>query len=323
MDKPDPSSTQPDATPPSTPSAADSSPPPEAVASSSTAAPPPPEPPPPSSSESGGASAAGNLPKLEPKLVSAARGWQWVLQGFALFRPYPAFWVLLLLFYIFLMLMVRLVPVLGPILLVMLVPTISAGYMVACHAANHKLPPLPAQLFIPLRHNTRQQVALGLAYLTCMTVLMMVSRLIGGEVLFRIAPEGMAAIEMRTGGLVALALYTPVMLAFWFAPSLCFWGGVGAGKALFFSFFASWRNRNAFLVYSAGWLLFGAVIPMVAGALLGAVLPAGPSVATFAVFLMLPYMIAVACAIMVSFYASYVDVFGAPPAPKLQSVKAR
>ena len=152
---------------------------------------------------------------------------------------------------------------------------------------------------------------------------MMVSRLIGGEVLFKIAPEGMAAIEMRTGGLVALALYTPVMLAFWFAPSLCFWGGVGAGKALFFSFFASWRNRNAFLVYSAGWLLFGAVIPMAAGALLGAVLPAGPAVATFAVFLMLPYMIAVACAIMASFYASYVDVFGPPPAPKLKAVEPR
>ena len=221
------------------------------------------------------------------------------------------------------MLMVRVVPVLGPILLVILVPAISAGYMVACHAAIHKLPPLPAQLFIPLRHDTRQQITLGLAYLTCMTVLMMVSRLIGGEVLFRIAPEGMAAIEMRTGGLVALALYTPVMMAFWFAPSLCFWGGVGPGKALFFSFFASWRNRNAFLVYGAGWLLFGAVLPMAAGALLGAVLPAGPTVATFAVFLMLPYMIAVACAIMVSFYASYVDVFGAPPAPKLKAAEPR
>ena len=273
--------------------------------------------------EDGNPPVAGNLPNLDPKLVAPARGWQWVLQGFALFRPYPAFWVLLLLFYIFLMLMVRVVPVLGPILLVMLVPAIAAGYMVACHAANHKLPPLPAHLFVPLRQNTRQQVTLGLAYLACMTLLMMVSRLIGGDVWFSIAPQGMAAIEMRTGGLVALALYTPVMLAFWFAPSLCFWGGIGAGKALFFSFFASWRNRNAFLVYSAGWLLFGAVIPMLAGALLGALLPAGPSAATFAVFLMLPYMIAVACAIMVSFYASYVDVFGAPPAPKLQATKPR
>ena len=288
-------------------------------------APPPPPPPDqtPHAPGGGNISAPGNAPKLDPKLVAPARGWQWVLQGFALFRPYPAFWVLLLLFYIFLMLMLRVVPVLGPILLVLLVPTISAGYMVACHAANHKLPPLPGQLFVPLRHNTRQQIALGIAYLACMTILMLVSRLIGGDVLFSIAPEGVPAIEMRTGGLVALALYTPVMMAFWFAPSLCFWGGVGAGKALFFSFFASWRNRNAFMVYSAGWLLFGAVIPMLAGGLLGAVLPADPNAATFAVFLMLPYMIAVACAIMTSFYASYVDVFGPPPAPKLQAVKPR
>ena len=297
MDKPDPASPPPDAAPP-----------PEHT---------PPAP------EGGTPPAPASGPKLEAKLVAPERGWQWVLQGFALFRPFPAFWVLLLLFYIFLMLMVRVVPVLGPILLVILVPTISAGYMVACHAANHKLPPLPAHLFMPLRQNTRQQIALGLAYLACMTCLMLVSRLIGGDVIFRLAPEGVPAMEMRTGGLVALALYTPVMLAFWFAPSLCFWGGVGAGKALFFSFFASWRNRNAFMVYSAGWMLFGAIIPMAAGAILGAVLPAGPSAAAFAVFLMLPYMIAVACAIMVSFYASYVDVFGAPPAPKLQAVKPR
>ena len=105
----------------------------------------------------------------------------------------------------------------------------------------------------------------------------------------------------------------PVMLAFWFAPALCFWQRMDAGKALFFSFFAGWRNLKAFFVYGLGWLLFGAVIPMVAGAVLGALLPGGQQAAALAALIMLPYMVVVACAIMLSFYSSFVDVFGAPP----------
>ena len=48
----------------------------------------------------------------------------------------------------------------------------------------------------------------------------------------------------------ALALVAvPFLMTIWFAPVLCGWYGMSAPKALFFSFFACWRNRTAMLVY--------------------------------------------------------------------------
>ncbi len=276
-------------------------------------------------------------------------GWLWVLHGFALFRLYPVFWLLLLLFYWTLLLLVGAVPVAGMVALILTVPALAAGFMAACQAAQQKTPPLPSHLFLPLRHDQRHQLMLGVIYLACMLVLMLISQLIGGDVLLRLAPpevppevsagvpagmpagvpttgsDGTAAalpknlppgmaFELRTGALVALLLYTPVMLAFWFAPALCYWHRIGVGKALFFSFFAAWRNAGAFLVYGLGWLLFMLVAPMMAGAVLGAILPRAPQSALLVAALLLPYLLVVVCAVILSFYSTFTGVFGVPPA---------
>ena len=268
-------------------------------------------------------------------------GWLWVLHGFALFRLYPAFWLLLLLFYWTLLLLAGAVPVAGLVVLILTVPALSAGFMAACQAAQQKTPPLPSHLFLPLRHDQRQQLMLGVIYLACMLALMVISQLIGGDVLLRLVPPDMPAsvpggvpatgsegipatlpktlppamaFELRTGSLVALLLYTPVMLAFWFAPALCYWHRIGVGKALFFSFFAAWRNAGAFLVYGLGWLLFMLVAPMMAGAVLGAILPRAPQSALLVAALLVPYLLVVVCAVILSFYSTFTGVFGVPPA---------
>ena len=334
-----------------------SPPPPEPPAPETSAAPPPPPPPP--AQEPAPPVSAGATPQA--KTLPAQDGWLWVLHGFSLFRLYPAFWLLLLLFYWTMLLLVGSVPMAGMIVLILTVPGLAAGYMAACQAAQQKTPPLPSHLFLPLRHNQRQQLMLGVMYLVCMLVLMLISQVIGGEVLLRLAPPaematgapggvpggattgattgaaseatteatigippitpkaqpkklppGMA-FELRSGGLVALLLYAPVMLAFWFAPALCYWHGMGAGKALFFSFFAAWRNTGAFLVYGLGWLVFMLLLPMIAGAVLGAVLPRSPQSALLVAALLVPYMLIVVCAIILSFYSSFTAVFGVPP----------
>lgn len=308
---------------------------------------PPPPPPPAPEPEPARPASAGATPQA--KTLPAQHGWLWVLHGFSLFRLYPAFWLLLLLFYWTMLLLAGSVPVAGLIALILTVPGLAAGYMAACQAAQQKTPPLPSHLFLPLRHNLRQQLILGVIYLACMLVLMLISQVIGGEVLLRLAapaemaagapgglpggvpgevtsgsppatpaaspkklPPGMA-FELRSGGLVALLLYTPVMLAFWFAPALCYWHGMGAGKALFFSFFAVWRNTGAFLVYGIGWIVFMLIVPMAAGAVLGAVLPRTPQGALLAAALLVPYLLIVVCAVILSFYSSFTAVFGVPP----------
>ena len=261
---------------------------------------------------------------LSPKTLPALHGWLWVLHGFALFRAYPAFWCLLLLFYWLLLLLTGSVPVIGAWAATILIPGLSGGFMVACHAAQHKLPPLPAHLFWPFRAAATRnaQWKLGVAYLVGLVAILGASALLDGGALFRIMlvgvklnDEALQAPGLQAAGLLALMLYTPVMLAFWFAPALCFWHRMGAGKALFFSFFAGLRNTKAFFVYGLGWMLFAGVIPLLAGALLSLVLPPGAQGASLAALIIAPYMIAVVCAMILSFYSSFIDVFGAPPAP--------
>jgi ABC-type xylose transport system permease subunit len=120
--------------------------------------------------------------------------------------------------------------------------------------------------------------------------------------------------ELQLGDLAAplgalAALYTPMLMMFWFAPPLAAWHGVGAAKSLFFSLVACVMNWRAFLLYG---LVTLAAIVMVAGALRlimalapgdvprGVPLP----VLLLVVVLLLPTFFA-------SFYASYRDVFGA------------
>lgn len=55
---------------------------------------------------------------------------------------------------------------------------------------------------------------------------------------------------LRAVMLVASALVlVPLQMTVWFAPVLVAWHRMPASKALFFSFFACWRNRAPMLVY--------------------------------------------------------------------------
>ena len=246
-------------------------------------------------------------------------GWLWVMHGFGLFRAFPAFWLLLLLFYWLLLVLVGALPLLGPLLATMLIPGLSAGFMAACHAAQQKRPPLPAQLLSPLRTNARPQLGLGLAYVAGLAIAMALPALIDGGALFRVmvrgermTQESMLAAGMLISAPLAAVLYAPLMLAFWFAPALCLWRGMAPAKALFFSFFAGTRNLRAFLVYGLAWLFFAGVIPFVAALLFALILPKRAESAALVAFILAPYMLVVACAMLCSFYSSYIAIFGSP-----------
>ena len=115
---------------------------------------------------------------------------------------------------------------------------------------------------------------------------------------------------MLAAMLVAIGLYIPVMMMYWFSPVLVAWHGISAAKALFFSFMACLLNWRAFLAYGAVTLLMTVVAPSLA---ISAVLVAAGGAQTarleafvYALFLvMLPTLVA-------SFYVSYRDVFGTP-----------
>ena len=108
---------------------------------------------------------------------------------------------------------------------------------------------------------------LGGLYLLAIVLVLGISALADGGALANWVIYGTApgAPAIRDGSLssaliVAAMAGTPVVMAFWFAPVLAAWHGMGAAKALFFSFFAGWRNWRAFLVYGAVLALAGAAL---------------------------------------------------------------
>jgi high-affinity Fe2+/Pb2+ permease len=83
------------------------------------------------------------------------------------------------------------------------------------------------------------------------------------------------------------------------------WKDFTAGKALFYSFFAVWRNRWAFLRYGLAWTILIVFISLII-ALFGEILGAEPRMVFTAVLPISMVLIAVAQG---SFYASTRDVF--------------
>ncbi|MBL8378178.1 MAG: hypothetical protein JNM79_09935 [Burkholderiales bacterium] len=253
---------------------------------------------------------------MHVRTLPAAHGWLWILHGFSLFRAHPALWLLLLLFYWLVLLLAGAIPLVGPLLGTALIPGLAAGFMVACRAVQEKTPPLPAQLLSPLKTNTRPQLVLGALYLGALTLVLTVVALADGGALFRIMLLGakvsrQSIPELQMSALLGIIVYAPVMLAFWFAPALTLWEGMSPQKALFFSFFAGWRNLKPFMVYGLGWVLFALVVPMIIGLIAGALLPRQGSGASLVALIIMPYMLAVMCAMICSFYSSYVAIFAA------------
>jgi hypothetical protein len=256
---------------------------------------------------------------VEVRIVPPRQGWLWVLQGFKLLRAHPALWLLNLLFYWLCLVVVSNLPYIGAVLASVLIPGFSAGFMLACRFTQLGRPPQPAHLIAPFRANPRPQLLLGVAYVIALVLVLGLSALLDGGVLFRlmliggrVTEETVRSSGLQWAGLAAMALFAPVLLAFWFAPALCLWHAMTPGKALFFSFFAGLRNTRAFLVYGLGWVLFAAVVPMLLGLILGVVLPQRRESVALVALLMTPYMLAVVCAMMCSFYSSYAAIFGEP-----------
>jgi len=108
----------------------------------------------------------------------------------------------------------------------------------------------------------------------------------------------------------AALFYVPVMMMFWFAPPLAAWHATGAGKALFFSFFACLMNWRAFLAYGTVTAAVTLVLPFLA--LSGLMLASGGALAVPLMSLVFPLLMLLLPALFASFYASYRDVFASP-----------
>ncbi|HTN67517.1 MAG TPA: BPSS1780 family membrane protein, partial [Burkholderiaceae bacterium] len=98
--------------------------------------------------------------------LPAKSGWLWVKEGFALFRKQPAEMSTLFMAYMFLMLVVGLVPLLGQVLPLFLVPIFSIGFLQACANVERGQRVFPNLLLTGCRSPARNRLLqLGVLYL--------------------------------------------------------------------------------------------------------------------------------------------------------------
>jgi hypothetical protein len=251
------------------------------------------------------------------RIVAGSRGVHWLGEGWRLFRAAPLAWIALVFTYWLLMNMALLVPVLGIFAAPVLVPAFSVGFMAASRAAARGGPVGLENLFAGFRENLSGQLALGVAYLAFLALLLGATTLVdGGELLHSVRTgeslggAGSESAAAYGAMLVAIALYVPVMMMYWFAPVLVAWHGIGAAKSLIFSLLACLLNWRAFLAYGAVTTLMTVVAPSIGLSALrvitGGALPVPLDAIVYPLFLvMLPTLQA-------SFYASYRDIFAAP-----------
>ena len=213
--------------------------------------------------------------------VPARQGLQWALQGVRTFWRQPLAMSGLFFLFMALVSLVSMLPLVGGVLALVLMPAFTAGLMAASQVASEGRFPMPGTLWLALRPgpNRAPMLRLGALYAAGFVLLMGASMLVDGGQFAGvylagapIKPELVQSDSFQAALWVAMVLYVPLSMLFWHAPALVFWQGVPPVKSLFFSWMGCWRNKGAFLVYSLVWAgVFGAaaVLAMLTASIMG------------------------------------------------------
>ena len=251
---------------------------------------------------------------MRARIVAAAQGARWLLEGWKLFSVAPFAWLALLLVYWLLMTLVSVVPLVGVAVASIAVPAFSVGFMAAARAASRRSGVELALLFEGFRHAQRSQLVLGVVYVACLVLVLGGSTLADDGALARWMLSGrrpdeevLQSPDFAAALAVAALLYLPVMAAFWFAPPLVAWHSASPLKALFYSFFGCLLNWRAFLAYGAAAALVTLVVPFALALVLRALFAS-----VQLTWLAFPLLGVLLPTLFASFYASYRDVFGVP-----------
>ena len=248
--------------------------------------------------------------------IQAGQGIEWIRQGFALFRQQPAELSMLFLLYMLLMFSLSLIPVLGQLLPLLLVPVFSMAFMQACVNIEAGIKVQPRVLLTAVRSPALGTLLrLGVLYLLVAIVCVAASTVIDGGSFWKLMSGQIAADDknlevanLPLAMIFSALIYVPFSMAFWHAAPLAMWQGMGLFKAIFYSFFAVRRCGKAFLAYALGWIIIGIALPAVISALLSLLL--GKTAVT--VMLLMPLSVILTIVMYCSFYPTYTQVFDRP-----------
>ena len=257
---------------------------------------------------------------MKLQTVSAGHGTTWVRQGFRVFFKRPMAFTALFAAFMFAVFVLALLPLVGPLLVLTLLPLVTLAFMIGTRQALNG-ETISAQAFItPLRTPGPQRLAiiqLGLLYAFATFVVMWLSDRVDGGAFDALmdalpaaqkAPDVLAAKladpRLALGMLLRFGLAGLLSVPFWHAPALVYWDGHGVAKSLFSSTLACWRNRGAFTVYSLAWFALIAGLGAL-GSVVFALLGAAQVFAAAAV----PMSLFITTVFYTSLYFTFADCF--------------
>lgn len=215
-----------------------------------------------------------------PRKLAASEGFRWVTEGFRLYRKNPLLLSAAFGLLFGVVMALGLIPLVGDSLSELASPLMVAGFMAAYRALDEG-----RELELPHFLAGAQGPAIPLMTVGAVQLL---GTLLIGQVMLGMGFDPQAVMDAAKSGkaspaemqamlnqsmpalLAGLALFTPLIMATWFAPALILFGGARPATALGVSLKAVARNWTAMLTNSLalGLLLFvSALVPMLLGLL--------------------------------------------------------
>ena len=197
-------------------------------------------------------------------IVAPRTGFVWVRQGIRTFWKQPL--AMSGLFFLFMawVSVASMVPVVGNVLALVLLPAMTLGLMAATAVAEQGKFPMPGILLVAFRSGkagVKDMLVLGGLYAFGFIAVMGISTWVDGGLFAGVYLMGAPITADKVNNpafqnamWLAMALYLPLSMMFWHAPALLHWHGVPPVKSLFFSLVACWRNLGAFTVYTLAWM---------------------------------------------------------------------
>ena len=256
--------------------------------------------------------------RIRLRSPSAVAGLLWIRRGFRTFWRRPLGFFGLYLFVVACLIVAMLSPF-ALLVVIILLPMLSLGFMLATEDVLNDLPLRPSVFWTPLVMSKQARhalLAIGLVYVaTSVAIALLADSIDGGEArrwaeklmtprtdgqmpeVPPLSALGAAVLLFKSFG-VAL-----VSIPLWHAPALVHWGRQGVAQAMFSSVVAIWRTRAAFSMFVLGWVTvalgFGMLIVVLAAAL-------GAAAVSLAAFICL---VALTATFYVSIWFGFVDTF--------------
>ena len=201
---------------------------------------------------------------MKLNIVTPRTGFVWVRQGIQTFWKQPLAMSGLLFLFMAWVSVASMIPVIGNVLALVLLPAMTLGLMAATAVAEQGKFPMPGILLVAFRSGragVKDMLVLGGLYAFGFIAVMGISTLIDGGLFAGVYLMGAPITADKVNNpafqnamWLAMGLYLPLSMMFWHAPALLHWHGVAPVKSLFFSLVACWRNLGAFTVYTLAWM---------------------------------------------------------------------